>query len=144
MTLRSLAMAALGFGFLALPVPVLAQTGYTTAAVNQRTGPGTGHAILGALPAGTPVEISGCQPGWCRASSELGEGWISSRYLSGGQRTVRAAYPAMRPGAYATPRIYPSYSNEYFYRPYLNAPPVPNYPYSYGYGGPGISLFFSF
>jgi uncharacterized protein YraI len=144
MDLRSLATTIFCIGLLALPASGLAYTNYTTAAVNQRTGPGVGHGTLGALPAGTPVEVSGCRPGWCRASSDLGVGWISSKYLSGGQRSVRAAYPAGR-DPYATPRVYPYYSSGYSYRPYLDAPrAMPNYPYSYGYGGPGISLFFSF
>jgi uncharacterized protein YraI len=152
MKLRSLAIVAFGFGLgMAAPTLALAYTNYTTSAVNQRTGPGTGYASLGALPAGTVVNVSGCQPGWCRASSFLGTGWISSSYLSGGQAYVQP-YPNVRRYPYLTyrtapyyPRVYPYYPRGYPYRPYLYPPRAQPYPYPYGgYGGPGVSLFFGF
>ena len=82
---RLLVTAALGLGLaMAVPVVAYAYTSYTTDSVNFRAGPGTGYGSYGALPAGTPVNVSYCQPGWCRGSTFLGTGWVSSSYLSGG------------------------------------------------------------
>jgi uncharacterized protein YraI len=111
MKLRLLATAALGLGMaFAIPAVAEAYTSYTTGAVNFRSGPGVGYASYGSLPAGTAVNVQYCQPGWCRASSFLGTGWVSSSYLSSG-----AVYP----------RVYPRPD----YRPYPAYPPSYRYPY---------------
>lgn len=126
MKLRSLATAALGLG-LVMAVPAVAQayTNYTTNSVNFRAGPGVGYRSYGALPAGTAVDVHYCQPDWCRASSYLGTGWVSSHYLSG----ARLVYP---PRYY--PRYYPSYPRYYPY-PYYR-------PYPYRYPRSGFSFYF--
>jgi uncharacterized protein YraI len=129
MKLRPLIVAGLGM-MLALALPAVAQayTNYTTGGVNQRTGPGTGYRSIGTLPAGTPVNVTGCQPGWCSVTSFLGWGWVSSSYLSG----ARVYPPPYYPRAY--PRVYP--------RPY---PPVYPYPYRYPYyryPAPGLNFYF--
>ena len=59
MKLRSLAMAALGLGLaMAVPAAAYAYTSYTTDPVNFRAGPGVGYHSYGALPPGTPVNVS--------------------------------------------------------------------------------------
>lgn len=50
--------------------------------VNQRSGPGIGNSVMGALTKGTPVREIGAQDGWTQIASPLGTGWMSSRYLS--------------------------------------------------------------
>ena len=120
MKLRSLATAALGLG-LAMAVPAVAQayTSYTTDSVNFRAGPGVGYRSYGALPAGTPVDVHYCQPGWCRASSFLGTGWVSSRYLD----AARRVYPRpLLPAAYY-PRAIPITGRTAFY-PLSLLPPL--------------------
>jgi len=124
MKLRSLAMAALGLGLaMAVPAAAYAYTSYTTDPVNFRAGPGVGYHSYGALPPGTPVNVFYCQPGWCRGSTFMGTGWVSSSYLSAG---VPRAYPRMYP------RPYP------YYRPYE----YPRRPYYRRYR-PGFGFYFS-
>ena len=123
MKLRSLVTAALGLGLaMAVPVVAYAYTSYTTDQVNFRAGPGVGYHSYGALPAGTPVDVRYCQPGWCRASSFLGTGWVSSSYLGGGARVH--------------PRPYP------YYRAYPYRPNYPNYPYYRRYPRSGLNFYF--
>ena len=103
---RSLVTAALGLGLaMAVPAAAYAYPSHTTDTVNFRAGPGVGYQSYGALPAGTPVDVHYCQPGWCRASSFLGTGWVSSSYLGAG------------------PRVYPRRT----YRPYRFEPRYPYY-----------------
>ena len=64
---RSLVTAALGLALaMAVPVAAHAYPSLTTDTVNFRAGPGVGYHSYGALPAGTPVNVFYCQPGWCR------------------------------------------------------------------------------
>jgi uncharacterized protein YraI len=132
MKFRPLIAAALGMG-LALAVPAVAQaySAHTTGGVNQRTGPGTGYPVVGTLGAGTPVNVTGCQPGWCSVSSYLGWGWVSSSYLSGGGRAYAPPYyPRVYPRVYPRPPIYP-----YPYRyPYYRYPrPAPGLNFYFGW-----------
>lgn len=61
-----------------------AVTGQTTVAVNLRTGPGTNHAVLIAIPAGQPVTIVGCMSGyaWCDVVWGSYRGWLSAAYVT--------------------------------------------------------------
>jgi uncharacterized protein YraI len=61
-----------------------AASGLTTAAVNLRIGPGTGHAVLAAVPAGQPVTIIGCISGyaWCDVVWGSYRGWMSAAYVT--------------------------------------------------------------
>lgn len=130
MKLRSLAVAVIGMAAaLAAPAVAHAYASYTTGDVNQRTGPSTGYHRVGVLGAGSRVDVSYCQPGWCRVNSYLGPGWVSSRYLS----TART----YRPRTYA-PRVYP---RPYPYYPYYGYRRPYPYPY-YGYPRSGFSLYF--
>ena len=119
MKLRSLVVAALGLGLgMAVPAAAYAYQSMTTDTVNFRAGPGVGYQSYGALPAGTPVNVFYCQPGWCRASSFLGTGWVSSSYLGAG--------PRVYPRPYYPPRYYPRepYFRDYRFgpRPYYRRP----------------------
>ena len=107
---RSLVAIALGLGLaMAVPAAAFAYTSYTTGSVNLRAGPGVGYASYGALPAGTTVDVRYCQPGWCNASTFMGQGWISSSLL-GGARVYPRAYPHYYPA-------YPYYAPRPFFRP---------------------------
>ncbi len=133
MKLHALATVVLGMG-LALAVPAVAQayTSYTSDLVNLRAGPGVGYSSYGALPAGTPVEVFYCQPGWCKTSSFLGTGWVSARYLEGGRRVYPQPYPEPYPDPYPY-RVYPA----------PLPPPFMPPPYPYGpYPRPGFGLYF--
>lgn len=127
MKFRSLAVAAFAMAAaMAAPAVAHAYASYTTGSVNQRTGPSTGYQRMGVLGAGSAVDVRYCQPGWCRVSSYLGTGWVSSRYLT----------------TYA-PRAYPRnvYPAPYPYYPYYGYRAPYPYPY-YGYPRSGFSLYF--
>ncbi|HEV7344642.1 MAG TPA: SH3 domain-containing protein [Devosia sp.] len=54
----------------------------STAALNVRSGAGTGFRVVDALFTGERVEVQECRSnGWCRISSDDGSGWVASRYL---------------------------------------------------------------
>lgn len=61
-----------------------AATGMTTTAVNLRIGPGTGHAVLTAIPPSQPVTIIGCLSSyaWCDVVWGSYRGWISAAYVT--------------------------------------------------------------
>lgn len=94
----ALAMA-LGAVVLAAPSEAATFEGYSTTAVNQRTGPSTGYPVIQVIPANARVRIYGCLSGitWCDTSYAGQRGWVSSRYLQiyGVNRTPR---PIMRFG----------------------------------------------
>tara|TARA_R110002124_G_scaffold287162_1_gene470884 strand:- start:43480 stop:44556 length:1077 start_codon:yes stop_codon:yes gene_type:complete len=54
----------------------------TGARVNQRAGPSTSNAVMGVLLKGTRVEQLRDDGQWVQIRSNLGTGWMSSRYLS--------------------------------------------------------------
>lgn len=54
----------------------------TGAGVNQRTGPSTSHAVMGVLSKGSRVEKLRDDGQWTQVLSHLGQGWMSSRFLS--------------------------------------------------------------
>jgi len=55
---------------------------HTTTNLNVRSGPGASYARVGTLPAGFRVNVTGCEPGWCRIHGGGVSGWASSGYLS--------------------------------------------------------------
>ncbi len=59
-------------------------SGYTSAAVHQRVGPGTIYPVVQTIPAGAPVQIFGCLTGltWCDTLYAGKRGWVSGRYLT--------------------------------------------------------------
>lgn len=61
----------------------LAFPAVTTANVNLREGPGTGHPVVFTLPKGTPVDVGQCDDAgrWCAVTTEEISGFVSGRYL---------------------------------------------------------------
>jgi uncharacterized protein YraI len=75
---------ALAVAAFAGAAPALASPGVTTANVNFRTGPGTGYASMGTLPAGTEVDVGDCNESgsWCAVTQGDRSGFVSGQYLS--------------------------------------------------------------
>jgi hypothetical protein len=111
--------------------------------VNLRQGPGTSYTVITLIPAGSPVNVSGCQSGWCQVSFQGQSGYIIATALgpphgpggpppgavAGGPVPVGPGYPP--PPGYIPPP--PPYY--YGYGPYYG--PVYGGPYwrhGYGYG----------
>ena len=71
----------------------------TTASVNQRTGPGTGYAVVQVLPAGAQVSVSQCTAatGWCELVYRSRNGWVSARYLNFSAAVSGDAPPVVTP-----------------------------------------------
>ncbi len=91
--------------------------------VNLRQGPGTNYNIVTTIPAGAPVNVSGCSAGWCQVTFQGLNGYLIATSLGGPPGPPRGPYP---PGYPPPPPPYPP--------PY----PPPDYgPYPYGYYGPG-------
>jgi uncharacterized protein YraI len=55
-----------------------------TTNLNLRTGPGTNYPVIGSIPNGAPVDVSGCTSGygWCQLSYAGRFGWAASNYLA--------------------------------------------------------------
>lgn len=77
-----IALAAAVFSVLATTAAALAAPAQATGAVNVRTGPGTGYAIVDQLFAGENVDVTQCQGGWCYVQHNGPDGWVSGNYLS--------------------------------------------------------------
>jgi uncharacterized protein YraI len=60
-----------------------AVNGYTTANVNERSGPSTSYPPIVVIPAGSGVTIYGClsDKSWCDVAWGLNRGWVYSSYL---------------------------------------------------------------
>lgn len=68
---------------LATTLAASAADGIATGSVNVRTGPGTGYAKIGVLPAGEVVDVKQCQGSWCFVDRTAGnDGWVSKNYLA--------------------------------------------------------------
>ena len=65
--------------YLAAPSAVIR---YTTDELNLRTGPGTGYAIILAMPVGSKVEMLSAADGWAKVTYEGTTGYASTAYLS--------------------------------------------------------------
>ena len=83
------------------PLPGLAQSAFTTQAVNMRAGPDRMFPLVTWLPAGRPVTVIGCTSGWrwCDVVDGPFRGWVYSRYLSGPVRS-RAPVITFSVGSY--------------------------------------------
>lgn len=83
--MKNLRLAALAFvaigGLSSIGGALAAQA---TAAVNVRSGPGTGFAVVDVLYPGEEVDVEGCTAaGWCSIIHYGPDGWVSARYLTG-------------------------------------------------------------
>jgi SH3 domain-containing protein len=85
--------------------------------VNLRQGPGTTYTVVTKIPAGAPVDVSGCQGQWCQVSFQGQNGYVIASSL--GPAGPPPGGPP--PGYPAPPPIYP-------------APPPYYGPYYSGYG----------
>ena len=74
---------------LLLPMAALAQSAFTTQAVNMRAGPDRAFPLVTWLRPGTPVNVIGCTSGWrwCDVVASGWRGWVYARYLSGPMRS---------------------------------------------------------
>ncbi len=120
---KLLAVAALLAG-LAFAAPAMAASARTTGDVNVRTGPGTGYARVGTLPAGTRVDLRGCEDNWCNVRGAGLGGWVSANYLTN--------YVGRPPAVVIQPRIVvrpPHYRPPHWNRPpHRPRPPKPRPP----------------
>ncbi len=62
----------------------LANPGWATRDLNFRTGPGSDYQVIAALNACTRVHVYESYGGWYRVIWNGYEGWVSARYISGG------------------------------------------------------------
>jgi hypothetical protein len=98
--------------------------------VNLRQGPGTTYSVITLIPAGSPVDVSGCKGGWCQVSFQGQNGYIIATALG-----PPAGPGGPPPGAVAGGPIPVAPPPGYL-------PPPPPYYYGYGpyygpyYGGP--------
>ncbi len=68
-----------------------------SSALNVRTGAGTSHTIVTALPKGTAVLVLSASNGWSRILYHgTKTGYVSSQYLSGGNTAVSLAVPSFK------------------------------------------------
>lgn len=80
-----------------------------TRALNVRTGPGTGYAVLDTLYHGEVVNVSECDgTGWCFIDHAGPSGWVSARYLTSAVNTVQPPVVAVPPPVVHAPP--PTYS----------------------------------
>jgi uncharacterized protein YraI len=59
--------------------------------LNLRSGPGLRYDVIGAMPAGSDVRVSGCIRSWCRVAWNDQTGYANRRFISSGGPTYAAA-----------------------------------------------------
>jgi hypothetical protein len=100
--------------------------------VNLRQGPGTTYTIISKIPAGSPVDVSGCQAGWCQVAYQGQNGYVIATSLAPAGEAGGAPPPGGPQAGYAGPP--PGYEEPppgYYGPPVYVAPPA-----YYGYYGP--------
>jgi uncharacterized protein YraI len=125
MRLLGIAVAAIGFLGVSLAANAAsAATGYVTANVNERAGPGTNFPPITVIPAGAPVTIYGClsDDSWCDISWNGNRGWMYSAYLQVTYNSRRVglapAYIAPLGIPFITFEIGSYWDNHYRHRPF--------------------------
>ena len=91
--------------------------------VNLRQGPGTSYTVVTLIPAGSPVNVTGCKGGWCQVSFQGQNGYIIATAIAPPGGPGGPPPGAVAGGPYAAGPGYP---------PPGYIPPPP--PYYYGYG----------
>jgi uncharacterized protein YraI len=84
---------------LASGVAASAGSAVVTTDLNLRAGQGTRYSVIGVMPRGSVVDVTGCGDGWCYVR-DYG-GYASARYLDAGRAAYAAApyaYAPYRPG----------------------------------------------
>jgi uncharacterized protein YraI len=110
MKLRSYLVAGATAIGMALPTIAAAQTlAQVTTDLNLRTGPGSNHAVIGAMPRGAQVHVHQCPGSWCQVTYGGTTGWASQRYLSTGVAMQPRIYAAPQPQVRFGLNIGPSY-----------------------------------
>ncbi len=71
--------------------------------VNQRNGPGTANRVMGQLNKAARVRFVAESDGWTQVVSSLGNGWMSSSYLSSVRPTVTGPDPRTPTRSVAVP-----------------------------------------
>jgi hypothetical protein len=118
---------------------------YVKSTVNLRTAPGTDQTILGKIPAGSLIDASNCDGGWCAVDWQGKSGYaiMTALDMSGRvpvARRAAAARPAPAAGVpvdddidvvVGPPVVYGGYPYPY-YRPFGYYRPRPYYGYRYG------------
>lgn len=68
-----------------IAAPAMAEMATTTTDLNLRAGPSSREPVIGRIAGGATVNIDGCVNNgrWCKVVMANGEGWVSSRFLSG-------------------------------------------------------------
>jgi hypothetical protein len=75
----------------------MADRGKTTTAVNLRSGPGTQHASLAVLPAGTTLNILEDTGDWLRVSAAAQEGFVHERFVARDAQAIPAGLSGSGP-----------------------------------------------
>jgi hypothetical protein len=82
---RALVLALIWLGVAALPAAAqMSQSSTTTSNLNVRQGPGTQFAIIGQVPRGQWIHVTGCTTPvtWCKMVFGNLRGWVSANYLN--------------------------------------------------------------
>lgn len=116
--MHSLKVMGLATGILAGTATVSAAA-IVTNALNLRTGPGTFHEVITAMPAGAEVGVVNCSGAWCAVNYRGMRGYASSAYLEGPNVVGPPVVVRSRNSA---PRYYDEYAYDY----------DPAYYYDYG------------
>jgi Bacterial SH3 domain len=109
-----------------------AEHAVTHSNVNLRNGPGTTFTVVTLIPAGSSVEVSGCEKDWCQVVFDGQNGYIIESSIAPG--SPGPASPPGPPRGYAGP---PGPPPPGYAPPPGYYPPPPGYyppPYYYGYG----------
>lgn len=61
--------------------------------LNLRSGPGTEHRVITAMPSGARVDVNGCRANWCEVHWRGYSGYASASYLAGEDRYTRSPAP---------------------------------------------------
>lgn len=130
LTLAATAFAA----FVAVPAVANAAPGYTTGAVNLRTGPSTSYSRITTIPAGARIDIGRCS-GWCQVSYRGYHGWVAGSYVAHARYDRRDRYDR-------DDRWYRDRYGRYDRRWDRDRRWWPGY--RYGYREPGVGFYFGF
>jgi uncharacterized protein YraI len=111
--------ALCGAGFLLLSAGAAsAAPAFVVTDLNVRTGESTAFPVIGVLPGGSTVEVSGCGDGWCYVPSY--GGFASASYLNIGAAAYGAVVPGYVAPSYVAPSVEvvvpsPTYRSHYWY-----------------------------
>ncbi|MCK7612429.1 SH3 domain-containing protein [Roseibium sediminicola] len=141
-------LALIALTVMALPVEGRAEgpaPAATTADLNMRGGPGTGHRVILTIPQGGRVTVNGCTVSfdWCDVAFAGSKGWVAGQYLiyGGNGRYQGQPIPVAGPhlGVPRSQRDYPVSAAAPVYKggpvykgdPVAAAPPPPVQAYDY-------------